>query len=181
MFRKKKRPETENRQITAATETDSGEEAAVNEEVKFQKNIKTLWIYTTLFCLFALFLIIISSVIQNKIHSEAEYYQDRYDEAQTSNQSTIKNIQDENNILKAEIEKCEKECEMLRQQAEADAALIADSTELLTNAEYLLNAQIHYQNGSDDLMKQALDAVNPDMLSVTMREVYDTLRSSIGE
>ncbi len=149
-------------------------------DVQFQKNIKTLWIYTSLFCAFALVLIIVSSVIQGKINSDAEYYQDKYDKAQSSNQSTIKNIQDENAALKRDIAKANAELEILNDESESNTDLLNNSAELLLNAEYLLDAYDEYINGTNDNARTSLAKVNSQMLTDKMKSVYDMLNQKLN-
>jgi uncharacterized protein YlxW (UPF0749 family) len=147
-----------------------------NGEVQFEKNIKTLWIYTTLFCLFALVLIVISSVIQGKINAKAEdYYEDIYTEQINSSKSTIQNIQTENQSLKSAIEMYKAENDMLVSQQTADAALVQEQTELITNAEYLLLAQKAANSGKRKEAKEFLEKINKEKLTDTMLELYISL------
>lgn len=176
MFGKKKNKANEVKTVPDAV--NEQEKAADNNqasEVQFEKNIKTLWIYTTLFCLFALILIVVSSVIQSKINSKAEYYQDQYESAQTSSQSTIKNIQDENAALKRDIETYKSKAERLEQQSTADSELLNDAAELIENAQYLLSAQQAVTNGKLEEARAELKKVNPEKLSDVMKTVYDAL------
>ena len=95
MFKKKEKPE-------AVNET-------AQENTEFKKNIKTLWVYTSLFCTFALVLILVSSLIQGKVDGRAEDLQDQIESERTSSQSTIQNIQTKNDTLTKENEKLKKE------------------------------------------------------------------------
>lgn len=144
-------------------------------EVQFEKNIKTLWIYTTLFCLFALALIVVSSLIQGKINSKAEYYEDIYTQEINSSKSTIQNIQTENQSLKSAIELYKEENTKLTEQATADAELVSEQTELITNAEYLLLAQKAANSGRRAEAKKYLEMVNKERLTDTMLECYINL------
>lgn len=176
MFGKKKNKANEVK--TAPDAVNEQEKKADNNqasEVQFEKNIKTLWIYTTLFCLFALILIVVSSVIQSKINSKAEYYQDQYESAQTSSQSTIKNIQDENAALKRDIETYKSKAERLERQSTADSELLNDAAELIENAQYLLSAQQAVTNGKLEEARAQFKKVNPEKLSDVMRTAYDAL------
>lgn len=148
-------------------------------DVQFEKNIKTLWIYTVLFCGFALILIIVSSVIQGKIDSEAEYYQDQYENAQTSSQSTIKNIQDENAALKKDLAAYKSENSKMLGEYEDDKVLLNNASEMIENAEYLILALDSLENNKKQDAKTFLAKVNPEMLSDTMQDVYDRLAKEL--
>lgn len=162
-----------------AGKSEDKDSAGAASEVQFEKNIKTLWIYTTLFCLFALVLIVVSSIIQGKINSKAEYYQDRYESAQTSSQSTIKNIQDENAALKRDLETYRKKAERLELLSGTDAELLNEAAELIENADYLLAAQKLESDGEDKAALAELNKVNSNKLTSAMRQVYDELRERL--
>ena len=99
MFKKKEKPE--------AVET-------AQENTEFKKNIKTLWIYTSLFCTFALVLILVSSLIQGKVDSRAENLQDQIESERTTSQSTIQNIQTKNDALVKENEELKSQNDFLK-------------------------------------------------------------------
>ena len=151
-----------------------------NGEQKFEKDIKVLWIYTTLFCLFALVLIIISSVIQGKIHSDEEYYQDLYEGEKASSQSTIQNIQTENAALKAALEQYKKENENLANKDDADELAINSAAAIIENGDYLLKAQAETYTGSTKKAREALAKVDENALTEQMREVYNKLCKRLG-
>lgn len=162
-----------------AARSDDKDGAGAVSEMQFEKNIKTLWIYTTLFCLFALVLIVVSSIIQGKINSKAEYYQDRYESAQTSSQSTIKNIQDENEALKRDLETYKKKAERLELLSGTDTELLNEAAELIENADYLLAAQKLESDGEDKAALAEFNKVNSNKLTSAMRQVYDELRERL--
>ena len=177
MFNKKKKND-DTQALTESTDKVQSEKSGENE-VQFEKNIKTLWIYTTLFCIFVLALIVVSSIIQSKINSKAEYYQDQYESAQTSSQSTIKNIQDENAALKKDLETYKAMAEQLEIRSETDAELINDAAELIENAEYLLSAQQYLTNGNREAAREQFIKVNSDKLTGAMLDVYETLQKRL--
>ncbi len=148
-------------------------------EKQFEKNIKTLWIYTGLFCAFALVLIAVSSIIQGKIHSEAEYYQDQYESAQTSNQSTIKNIQDENNALKRDLATYKSKVELMEDEYLMDMELLNNANALIENAEYLLLAKTYYEDNKKADAADQLQKVDPNILSPVMNEIYTDLKERL--
>ena len=150
------------------------------ETQEFQKNIKTLWIYTTLFCLFALVLILISSFVQYKIDRRAEYYQGQYETVQSSSQSTIKNIQTENDALKKDIEKYKEEASICKEQAENDAVLLQNSALMLENAEILLDIQSDVASRNYNSARDKMQTVDTEYLSEKMLEVYNALKDKLN-
>ena len=150
------------------------------ETQEFQKNIKTLWIYTTLFCLFALVLILISSFVQYKIDRRAEYYQGQYETVQSSSQSTIKNIQTENDALKKDIEKYKEEASICKEQAENDAVLLQNSALMLENAEILLDIQSDVASRNYNSAREKMQTVDTEYLSEKMLEVYNALKDKLN-
>ncbi len=165
MFRKKKPAAPTTEQIT--------------ETKEFEKNIKTLWIYTTLFCAFALVLIIISSFVQYKIDKRAAYYQDQFESAQTSSQSTIKNIKTENDALKKDIEKYKNEANICKEQAENDAVLLQNSALMLENAELLLDIQSDVAARNFNTAREKMQTVDDNYLSEKMLEIYNSLKDKL--
>ena len=163
----------------AATTPETAEQPADNT-VQFEKNIKTLWIYTTLFCLFALVLIVVSSVIQSKINSRAEYYQDQYENTKTTSQSAIKNIRDENEALKKDLESYKSRAEALEAQTESDAALLNAASLMVENAEYLAKAQSALSSGNTEQARAYYRRIAPDKLSAELVTVYESLKARLG-
>lgn len=149
-------------------------------EQKIKKDIKVLWIYTTLFCLFALMLIAVSSIIQGKINSTAEYYQDLYEGEKTSSQSTIKNIKTENDSLKTAVDNYKKENELLKNQNETSIETINESARLIENCEYLLKAQKEAYTGKKSKAKELIKLVDPNVLTEETKEIYDKLCKTLG-
>ena len=158
----------------------SVENTPEGEQQKFRKDIKILWIYTTLFCLFALVLIIVSSAIQGKINSTADYYQDLYEGEKTSSQSTIKNIQTENASLKQANENYKAENERLTAEIEQSTQTINDGAALTENAEYLLLAQQELYSGSRNKAKELVKLVDKSILTKDMLEIYTRLCKTLG-
>lgn len=155
----------------------TGEQETVQQ---FDKNIKTLWIYTTLFCIFALLLIAVSSVIQGRINSQAEYYQEQFENAKTSGQSTIKNIQDENAALKRDIEVYKAENVKVTAELDSDKQLLHDAESMLENAELLMKAQKEAYTGSYAKARQLVLAVDKNCLQGDMLTIYNSLRTRLG-
>jgi hypothetical protein len=67
------------------------------------------------------------------------------------------------------------ENDMLVSQQTADAALVQEQTELITNAEYLLLAQKAANSGKRKEAKEFLDKINKEKLTDTMLELYISL------
>lgn len=163
----------------AAATPETAEQPADNT-IQFEKNIKTLWIYTTLFCLFALVLIVVSSVIQSKINSRAEYYQDQYENTKTTSQSTIKNIRDENEALKKDLEFYKSRTEALEAQVAADSELVNNAAAMLESAEYLVKAQSALSSGNTEQARGYYANVNEYALPEEMKATYESLKARLG-
>lgn len=168
MLFKKKKPETTPE--TAATE-ENGEE-------KVKKDIKLLWIYTGLFCLFALVLIFISSFVQGKMHSD--YWQDQYEGEKTSSQSIIKNIQTENTALKNENAALKKENAEIKAWCQASEETITDSSALVENYEYLITAQNEANKGNKSKARESLRKIDENILSDETSAIYEKLCKNLG-
>lgn len=149
------------------------------ESAKFEKNIRLLWIYTSLFCLFAVALIAVSSFIQGKMNSEAEYYQDMYHEATNSNKSALKNIQDENAALKKDLETAITQVEKLESESKANSEIITSASEMIENAEYLIQALVYEDDNKDDEAREELKKIDRSKLSESMLKIYDELSESL--
>ena len=169
MLFKKKKPET------APENTQPAEQ---DGEVKIKKDIKLLWIYTGLFCLFALTLIFISSFVQGKMHSD--YWQDQYEGEKTNSQSIIKNIQTENTALKNENAALKKENAEITSWYKASEETINNSAALVENYEYLILAQYEARSGSKSKAREYLKKIDAEMLSDDMSVVYDKLCKNLG-
>lgn len=165
-------PETETKAETTETEQE--------QEQKFEKDIKVLWIYTTLFCLFALVLIIASSLIQGKINSTAEYYQGLYEGEKTSSQSTIKNVKTENTSLKNANEKLRAENERLQKDLETSTETINTAAELAESYEYLILAQKESNSGSRAKAKELYAKIDGSILQGDTLEIYQKLGKTLG-
>ena len=150
-------------------------------EQKFQKDIKILWIYTTLFCLFALSLIVISSLIQGKMNSNAEYYQGLYEGEKTSNQSTIKNIQTAYQSALNDNERLTEENEKLKSESGTTNQVTNMAAAVIENSEYILKAQkLYYENQKEEAAK-TLKLVDASMLTKDMKEIFDSLAENLNQ
>lgn len=154
------------------TEADGGND--------FEKNIKTLWIYTSLFCAFALVLILLSSIIQGKIDKRAEYYQSQYESVQSSSQSTIKNIQDENKALKADIEVYKDRAQKADELLKAEQQSLTTATEMLKNAQILIDAQENMSKGGYKTARNLLKTIDTQYLSESATAMYNRLCKTLG-
>ncbi len=162
MFKKKEKPE--------AVET-------AQENTEFKKNIKTLWIYTSLFCTFALVLILVSSLIQGKVDSRAENLQDQIESERTTSQSTIQNIQTKNDALVKENESLKAQNEFLKSQAETEKQLLDNANEVIANAEYLTKA---LTAADSDTARAHLAKIDPSRLSPDLFAEYSRLLTELG-
>ena len=164
MFKKKEKPE-------AVVET-------AQENTEFKKNIKTLWVYTSLFCTFALVLILVSSLIQGKVDGRAEDLQDQIESERTSSQSTIQNIQTKNDTLTKENEKLKKENEFLKGQSETEKQLLDTANEIIANAEYLTKALTAEDK---DTARVYVAKIDPTRLSTELFAEYSRLITELAE
>lgn len=162
MFKKKEKPE--------AVET-------AQENTEFKKNIKTLWIYTSLFCTFALVLILVSSLIQGKVDSRAENLQDQIESERTTSQSTIQNIQTKNDALVKENEELKSQNDFLKSQADTEKQLLDSANEIIVNAEYLTKALTAVDN---DTARAYLTKIDPSRLSPTLFAEYTRLLTELN-
>ena len=147
---------------------------------EYQSNMKTLWIYTSLFCLFALVLILLSSLIQTKIDKRAEYYQDQYENAQTTAKSTIKNIKDENNALKADIELYKQKASESETALKNEQQSLAFANEIIKNAQYVIDAQTKVFYHKNKEAKKILEQVDEQYLTEEMLKTYESLAKRVG-
>ena len=162
MFKKKEKPESVQ---------------PIEENTEFKKNIKTLWVYTSLFCTFALVLILVSSLIQSKVDSRAENLQDQIESERTTSQSTIQNIQTKNDDLVKKNEKLKQENEFLKSQAETEKQLLESANEIIVNAEYLTKAL----TATDAETARAYIAkIDPARLSPDLFAEYSRLITELG-
>lgn len=176
MFLFKKKEKTEKAVAETAQKSDAAAPSQENEE--FKKNIKTLWIYTSLFCAFALILILISSVIQGKVDNRAENLQDQIESERTASQSTIQNIQTKNNDLVKQNEKLTKENEFWKEQAETEKQLLQTANEIIINAEYLTKA---LSATSSDVARSYIEKINPEYLSGDLLAEYTRLVTELDK
>lgn len=163
MFNKKPKPEAV--------------EQTVEQTAEFKKNIKTLWIYTSLFCTFALVLILVSSIIQGKVDDRAENLQDQIESERTTSQSTIQNIQTKNDTLTKENEKLTEQNEFLKSQAETEKQLLDTANEIIINAEYLAKA---LSAKDKDVARDYLSKIDPSRLSTDLYAEYSRLITELN-
>ena len=163
MFRKKQKPEVV--------------EQPASENTEFKKNIKTLWVYTSLFCTFALVLILVSSIIQGKVDDRAEDLQDQIESERTTSQSTIQNIQTKNDALTKENEKLKEQNEFLKSQAETEKTLLDTANEIITNAEYLAKALAAEDS---ETARVYIAKIDPSRLSTELFAEYSRLITELG-
>ena len=152
----------------------------VQQNDEYQSKMKVLWIYTSLFCLFALVLILLSSFIQSKIDKRAEYYQDQYESAQTTAKSTIKNIKDENNALKADIEVYKKKAEDAQTSLDNSQQSLDFANKVIENAQYVIDAQTSVFLHKNKEAKETLKLVDTQYLTEEMLKTYESLAKRVG-
>lgn len=170
MFKKKKKTTPE--EIAAAPVNETNAE----QPKEFQKNIKTLWIYTSLFCVFALVLIFISSFFQEKRDRENETLRAQVEKHElefSDNQSTIKNIESELDTYKQINDILDKRNDYLEEQYGIDKDLLMSSAEMLANADYIMAAMTALDAGDKVAAAQSIACVDVNYLTDTMLECYN--------
>lgn len=171
MFKKK------NKQISEEAETTAVSARTEKEQPQeFQKNIKTMWIYTSLFCIFALVLIFISSFFQEKNDRENEDLRaqvEKHELVLSTNQSTLQNIESENKTYKQINDILDKRNEYLEEQYSIDKDLLLSSAEIIANADYLLDVQAAIDAKDLDTARTTLACIDVNYLTPTMRATYD--------
>lgn len=178
MFKKKKKITPEETVVTPAQETPA------EQPKEFQKNIKTLWIYTSLFCVFALVLIFISSFFQEKRDKENESLRAQVEKHElefSDNQSTIKNIESELDTYKQINDILDKRNDYLEEQYTIDKDLLMSSSEMLANADYLLKAINALDAGDKQTAAQNINSIDVNYLTDTMLESYNKCLGELTE
>lgn len=188
MFKKKKTNQTETTETTVTPETVKDAPAAESAEQadkpqEFQKNIKTLWIYTSLFCIFALVLIFISSFFQEKYDKDKEDLQiqlEKHELELSDKQSTIKNIETEIEGYKKLNQKLEEDNKKYQEQYAIDKDLLLSSSEIIANADYLLLTQQALDTGDKETARTHLACVDVNYLTDAMLTAYNNCATELA-
>lgn len=181
MFNKKKAKPEQEKAVTAETAAPEAEEIQ-NETEEYKKNIKILWIYTTLFCVFALALIFVSSFFQQRHSRENEMLRVQVEKHQleiTTGKSTIQNIELEIEKYQQINDILNKRNTYLEEQSKIDKDLLSSSSETITNADYLLTAKFCLDAGDVAGASSNLAAVDINYLTANMRVLYDQIAAGL--
>lgn len=181
MFKKKKLQEAE--AVVNTEETAPKTEQKPDETEEYKKNIKVLWIYTTLFCVFALALIFVSSFFQQRHNRENEMLRVQVEKHQleiSTGQSTIQNIELEIEKYQQINDILNKRNTYLEEQSKIDKDLLASSSEMVSNADYLLMAKFCLDAGDTAGASTNLAAVDTNYLTSNMRILYDQIVAGLS-
>ena len=119
-------------------------------------------------------------MIQSKIDKRAEYYQDQYETVQSSSQSTIKNIKDENNALKADIEVYKQKAKTAEETLKTEQQNLATANETIKNAQYVIDAQTSVFYHKNNEAREYLKLVDTQYLTEEMLKTYESLVKRVG-
>lgn len=160
---------------TPETRVQKQREVTLEKIAEFQKDVKFLWIYATIFCLVLLALIGGSYLIQQKLNAEVDAYKTQASDAQASNEqnkSRLSAIQEENNTLKAQKKAAEKEMESLRAAVEADEALINSAEQSILELQKLLKVSRLCQEGQIKEARVLFESIDQKLLPQDSIESY---------
>lgn len=144
------------------------------EETKEKKkNIKFLVLYTVIFVIVISGLIGGSYLVSTRIHQEMG-------QGEESNESTLKNIQVQNQELKSKNAELEAKNAQLTQQAKDAEALLESIGDMVEHDQYLAAAQSHYIAGQEETAKSIFRSIDREKLSKPNHTYYDTLKEKLG-
>ena len=156
-------PETAKTPATPTTRVAQQLKKAKKKAIEYKKDIKFLWIYSSVFCLVALALIGGGYVIQEKIHAQVDDYKTQAESATQSdaqNKSLLSNIQEKNKQLQNRVAALETENETLKVGAANDEVIINKSR------------FIGYAAPVKTEAKEVFSAINKDVLPADSAETY---------
>ena len=162
----------------AETSEEKAKETPIPKElvVEKKKDIRFLVIYTIAFVVVISFLIAGSYMITSRIHQEMAENNASLD----SSQSTLKNIQDENRLLKEQNAALQKKNEELTASQADNDALMESIGDMVEHGEYLTAAQNAYIRGERTLARTILATIDRDKLSEPAKEYYDSLNDRLN-
>ncbi|MBQ8599911.1 MAG: hypothetical protein IJ407_00810 [Clostridia bacterium] len=166
------------KEAPAETSEEKAKETPIPKElvVEKKKDIRFLVIYTIAFVVVISFLIAGSYMITSRIHQEMAENNASLD----SSQSTLKNIQDENRLLKEQNAALQKKNEELTASQADNDALMESIGDMVEHGEYLTAAQNAYIRGERTLARTILATIDRDKLSEPAKEYYDSLNDRLN-
>ena len=160
---------------TPVTRVEQQLKKAAKKVTDYKKDIKFLWIYSSVFCVVILALIGGSYVIQQKIHAEVDDYKTQAQNATESDEqskSRLSNIQEQNKQLEKEVATLENENETLKAGAANDEVLINKGEEIILQQSLLIQAAALYEQEDIDGAKEVFARINKDVLPTDSAEIY---------
>lgn len=164
-----------NQDISKESEKKEEKKTAEDHATK-KKDIKFLVIYTTVFVIVISSLITGSYFITSRIHQQMA----ESNENLNTSQSTLKNIQDENNALKQENAALKIENDLLSATAEDANTLMESIGDMVEHDGYLAAAQSAYIDGERENARTLMAAIDRDKLSQPAKAYYDLLKDKLG-
>lgn len=160
---------------TPTTRVEQQLKKAKKKAIEYKKDIKFLWIYSSVFCLVALALIGGGYVIQEKIHAQVDDYKTQAESATQSdaqNKSLLSNIQEKNKQLQNRVAALETENETLKVGAANDEVIINKGEEIILQQNLLMRAILLYEQNNKTEAKEVFSAINKDVLPADSAETY---------
>lgn len=142
---------------------------------EFKKDIKFLWIYSTVFCLVLLAVIAGSYIIQQKIHTEMDDYKEQAESATQSdkqNKSLLSNIQDKYEQAQKENKRLENENATLKAGAATDEVLINKGEAIIHQQNLLLQAISLYEQNKTGEAKELFGQIDAEQLPEDAAQIY---------
>ncbi len=142
---------------------------------EFKKDIKFLWIYSTVFCLVLLAVIAGSYIIQEKIHNEMDDYKEQAESATQSdkqNKSLLSNIQDKYEQAQKENKRLENENATLKAGAATDEALINKGEAIIHQQNLLLQAISLYEQNKTGEARELFGRIDAEQLPEDAAQIY---------
>lgn len=150
---------------------------------QFKKDVKFLWIYSTIFCLVLFATIGGSAVIQRKLHRETDELKNQVESAESANaknQSRLSNIQEENKQLKSRNELLEQKNKEMEEQAKLDGELIVATDKVLSELQKLSQVQLLYAEGKLDSARKLLETLDADSLPEDAKNTYKYYKEKLA-
>lgn len=150
---------------------------------QFKKDVKFLWIYSTIFCLVLFAMIGGSAVIQRKLHRETNELKNQVESAENTNaknQSRLSNIQEENKQLKSRNELLEQKNKEMEEQAKLDGELIVATDKVLSELQKLSQVQLLYAEGKFDAARELIETLDADSLPEDAENTYKYYKEKLA-
>ncbi len=156
------------------SENQQNQQPNIHTEKK--KDIKFLILYTTVFVVVICGLLAGSYLVTQRIQGELA----QNDHVLNTNQSTLKNIQNENASLKAENIQLKDENARLTASEAETTALLEAVNDMVEHDQLLIAVQAAYISGNPGKAREIFAAIDPEKISTPSVESYDALKARLG-